>query len=550
MELREWQSKIAEKIVEALRNNFLVSLQAPTGSGKTLFALYASFKVKPKVAFIVRTHNEFFPVYRELSLYFKDKKYGFLVGKSSACVFSSSDVDPQDIYCSGCEIFNASTITITDPPKASLNRLKEEGKKLGFCPYYSLLESIKSADVVLLTYPYLFIPWLRESLDINWEDYVVVIDEAHNIENVSNIEEKKLNKRIIEMAISQTKSQNVRLILERLKENIEQIIYSEDKYILIEKDKLASIIPPNEEIESLAEEYEEVRKNMIKNKTVSRNYLGSILRFFDLVNDERVRVFSYSNSLVAKYIIPSYFTDILNDEKITYMLMSGTMQPLDYLRNIIGITRKILYVDAEKVMKKRLTGTYECLISIDVTTTYSLRSEQMARKYASYLLKIFYNSRKHVLAIFPSYEFMRIVSKFLNVRYLAEDAETNIEEIMSNLKKEKTIIMGIARGKLAEGIEIVENGNSLISDVAMVGIPYPPIDDYLKIRIEEISKRLKKDISSELIGIQALIAVKQSIGRAIRGPMDSATVWLLDKRYDSLWWKKELNCLNARKIKL
>jgi len=53
----------------------------------------------------------------------------------------------------------------------------------------------------------------------------------------------------------------------------------------------------------------------------------------------------------------------------------------------------------------------------------------MARKYASYLLKIFYNSRKHVLAIFPSYEFMRIVSKFLNVRYLAEDAETNIEEI-------------------------------------------------------------------------------------------------------------------------
>jgi len=127
---------------------------------------------------------------------------------------------------------------------------------------------------------YLFIPWLRESLDINWEDYVVVIDEAHNIENISNIEEKKLNKRIIEMAISQTKSQNVRLILERLKENIEQIIYSEDKYILIEKEKLASIIPPNEEIETLAEEYEEVRKNMIKNKTVSRNYLGSILRFF------------------------------------------------------------------------------------------------------------------------------------------------------------------------------------------------------------------------------------------------------------------------------
>ena len=66
MKLREWQEKLSEKVVDALRNNFLVILQAPTGSGKTIFALYTSLKAKSKAIFVVRTHNEFFPVYREL----------------------------------------------------------------------------------------------------------------------------------------------------------------------------------------------------------------------------------------------------------------------------------------------------------------------------------------------------------------------------------------------------------------------------------------------------------------------------------------------------
>ncbi|WP_338600124.1 ATP-dependent DNA helicase [Sulfolobus tengchongensis] len=551
MEFREWQSKIAEKVIDALRNNFLVILQAPTGSGKTLFALYTSLKVKQKVIFVVRTHNEFFPVYRELSTHFRDKRYAFLVGKSLACVYTSSDVDPQDIYCGGCELFNVADVKINDPPKISLNKLKDESKKLGFCPYYSLLETIKSADVILLTYPYLFMPWLRNSLDINWEDYVIIVDEAHNIENISNMEEKRLNKKIIELAISQAKSQNAKSILERLKENLEKLVYSDDRYILVDNDKLASITLSDDEIDTLTEEYEDIRKDMIKNKSLTKNYLGSVIRFFELLKDEKVRVFSYSNSLVAKYVISSDFINILNDEKISFMLMSGTMQPLNYLRDIIGINRKIVYIDVEKIMRSRLTGTYECLISMDVTTTYSLRSEQMARKYASYLLKIFYNSNKHILAIFPSYEFMHMVSKFLNnIGYLKEDSETSIEDIIDKVKKGKTLIMGIARGKISEGIEIVENGISLISDVAIVGIPYPPIDDYLKLRASEISKVLKKDVSDELIRIQALTAVKQAIGRSIRSPRDKAIVWLLDKRYDSLWWKKELNCLNARKIKL
>ncbi|MEM4944536.1 MAG: helicase C-terminal domain-containing protein, partial [Saccharolobus sp.] len=173
---------------------------------------------------------------------------------------------------------------------------------------------------------------------------------------------------------------------------------------------------------------------------------------------------------------------------------------------------------------------------------------------ASYLLKIFYNSKSHILAIFPSYEFMNKVAKLIkNIPYIVENPDISIEEVISKVKNnnnKKLLIMGIARGKLSEGIEITSDGRSLISDIAIAGIPYPPVDDYFKLRAQEIMKILNKEYDRELIKIQALIAVKQAIGRGIRSPADHSIVWLLDKRFDNVWWKRELNCLNARKIKL
>jgi len=50
--------------------------------------------------------------------------------------------------------------------------------------------------------------------------------------------------------------------------------------------------------------------------------------------------------------------------------------------------------------------------------------------------------------------------------------------------------------------------------------------------------------------VPALIAVKQAIGRAVRSEKDRVRVWLLDKRFDSLWWKIRLRSFNPKKIRL
>ena len=52
--------------------------------------------------------------------------------------------------------------------------------KIGTCPYYSLNEATEFAEIVLMTYNHLFTS--KQTLKFDFKDQIIVIDEAHNIE--------------------------------------------------------------------------------------------------------------------------------------------------------------------------------------------------------------------------------------------------------------------------------------------------------------------------------------------------------------------------------
>lgn len=330
-------------------------------------------------------------------------------------------------------------------------------------------------------------------------------------------------------------------ILKRLREELNNVVSDEERYLKVENyPKLEK-----EELKLLEEEYEDRRKEMITNKSIRKLHIGTVLRFY---SSDGV-VFSHKGSLVVKPLLSTPFISTLNQD-IPVILMSGTMQPKDYLVKVLGITRKILYIDVEKELRTKVTGTFDCMLAIDVTSAFSLRSQEMWRKYASYLLRIYYTAKANVLAIFPSYSIMEKVMDHVKVDKFVEGSRTNLEEVMRESKERKIVIAGVARGKLSEGIELTVDGSSVISDVAICGIPYPSFDDYLKLRSREIYKITGQSMRDALMEIPALIAVKQAIGRAIRGKGDHATVWLLDKRFETPWWKMRINCFNPKKVKL
>ncbi len=68
-----------------------------------------------------------------------------------------------------------------------------------------------------------------------------------------------------------------------------------------------------------------------------------------------------------------------------------------------------------------------------------------------------------------------------------------------------------------------------------MGLPIPEYKDpYLDKMIEVVSERVGRDSKSfkwVVLYEKAVIKVKQAIGRAIRGPSDSANIYLIDKRF-------------------
>ncbi|XP_045442357.1 Fanconi anemia group J protein isoform X4 [Pipistrellus kuhlii] len=64
-----------------------------------------------------------------------------------------------------------------------IEELVSLGKKLKACPYYTARELIQDADIIFCPYNYLLDAQIRESMDINLKEQVVILDEAHNIED-------------------------------------------------------------------------------------------------------------------------------------------------------------------------------------------------------------------------------------------------------------------------------------------------------------------------------------------------------------------------------
>ena len=53
------------------------------------------------------------------------------------------------------------------------------------CPYFLQRNRVEFADLVLMPYNYLFDEKVRSNFKVRYEDSIVIMDEAHNVEKVA-----------------------------------------------------------------------------------------------------------------------------------------------------------------------------------------------------------------------------------------------------------------------------------------------------------------------------------------------------------------------------
>lgn len=488
-----------------------------------------------------------------------------------------------------------------DAPRG-LSFLEEKyvrNKKAEICLYHSLKQI--PSDFVLMTYPYLLNREIRSGTRLDFSKSLLIVDEAHNLEssagfvhNISTEGIEKAGKEFLTKCLPKIPggyedTKNLGVALSRFSQLVTRFstnaptqtfggMLSEEGEIggadrgkarLQDKQeflsKLDNDLKKEYEIICNAHEKVEAAKRELareRNQEVLRNPFFSIRDFIDTLieNYDDYELFSEGNgSLSIRLLDPAPSLQILKEPQILVM-MSGTMPSGDYVEKVWGIEgcKEISVLQAYSqdyysVFKKE-NIQYEIIRDPQTTTEWSFRKrrgEELWQKYAGIINRAFEEEAKlSVLVCCPSYTIARKISAYVHVPKFVEDRQTPIQEVRTLiLTGGRRVVLAVAHGKLLEGVELINEGRSLIDCVVILGIPYPVPDDLYRLRLAKVTGRLGIEDGTQEIGRfereyfryqPTLMTVKQAIGRAVRSPEDRARVILADNRFNEPQWKRDL----------
>jgi len=534
--LYPYQRDIVKRIVDNYMSYDYFLINSPTGTGKTLTALTITSELLRKgiihrALWFTRTHNEYYPIIRDV------RKFRIslinpvpLIGKSHLC-----DSPLRMVAEELGEHINICKLCPKAPMKYSpelLGSLTEKGidetlKSIPrhYCKYLTLWDLIQYSNLVLLTYPYL-LGRARQKLDKNISYELMIIDEAHNLENLSEYISATLSIDHIKHLIM--KGYNLRPLLELwtreyVKSNTHDIRY-------LEKGKMTPLL------QSIDRKIFKLYRNVIEypqlfEKKTIRSVLA-LIRFMQLIDSGLFELFVYKNGY--KLINTDIHLMIKSTITRKAILMSGTLPSPEYISNVWGL-EEFMYIDVVREYNIKW-GIRKWIWSREVTTKLAIREKHIP-VMKQYIDRILAKAEPIIFIVFPSYDYMKRFIDIANKYQCIVESEygTKIDKIISKALEGKVkCIFAVAGGRLTEGIEITRNGRSMIKTIVMAGIPYPVPNDLLKRKAYHITKRLELNRSKYymfMFHVPASVSTRQAIGRGIRHREDTNTIFLLDWRY-------------------
>ncbi|KAG8176684.1 hypothetical protein JTE90_002676 [Oedothorax gibbosus] len=153
----------------------------------------------PTIYFGTRTHKQVAQIISELKKTpYRDTPMTILSSRERTCIHPSvKGKDNKNEACEellkqkggpGCHFYrNSKKISHFSPSHLSdafdLQEFVNICRRARACPYYSARELLSGSHIVFCPYNYLVDPLIRSALKINMKDSILVMDEAHNIED-------------------------------------------------------------------------------------------------------------------------------------------------------------------------------------------------------------------------------------------------------------------------------------------------------------------------------------------------------------------------------
>ncbi|XP_072164417.1 Fanconi anemia group J protein homolog [Diadema setosum] len=156
----------------------------------------------PRIYFGTRTHKQIAQIIREMGrTSYKETRMTILASREHTCVHP--EVSRSRNKNEGCKDLLDNNKGGSCKYYQNVHKMKQQwqirdygltqawdiedlvdlGRRVKSCPYFASRNLREGADVVFCPYNYLIDPVIRESMEINLKGQIVVLDEAHNIED-------------------------------------------------------------------------------------------------------------------------------------------------------------------------------------------------------------------------------------------------------------------------------------------------------------------------------------------------------------------------------
>ena len=556
-------------IISAIQKatNKALLIDAETGVGKTAAVISAVLSRKEKderILIFTKMLGQMDAWFRELGLIndynrkIKRPAYTLLplVGKNHVCPLVTRKTQKQFSQI-GCQLFdcnqparyhsfkNSFEENVTFP-KRILEAIGEQIKggvdlseilwllqnKLSpeSCPYQSIKMALKQADLVITTYPFLLNPpyreFLFEQMGLDLANTTIIIDEAHNLAKGTFGE---LSYRTLSKAIGEIGPHPLFDLLLNYKEKaglhslsipevLKTDLLTKGKRFLKEQFKKGSI-----DISSSLLVYDFV-------KNLSYCYLTTDRKFLLYLKDPReiLQPFQWVKQLI---------------------LLSGTLRPLRYFADFFGVPKasKISVVSEKANISRIILTTSDPLMNM----RFKERTRKRFLYYTQAIKQLLMVIPGHTLIFTPNYELTAVFANTLETAFVEEPAQP-ISKLIAQVKESKkaVVIIAPARGKISEGIEFVKDNKSIISAVIIAGLPFPPPSRSLSEIIQKYSRFWGEYRARHFMTtLQAIVTVRQALGRMIRSEKDRGAWIILDSRISSMGvFPRAIDCKNTRKM--
>jgi len=549
-----------------------VYIEAPTGIGKTMSVLYPSvlgFKnnhIAKVFYFTAKGSGQLTAFEAFKTLHDKGLKAKAIVlsAKEKICLNDKVSCNPDDCpfarnYFS--KLKDALLYALKNYDLFDKNTIQEIALKYQICPFEFQLDLSLFIDVIIGDYNYLFDPqvYLRRFFEITTENYIILIDEAHNlIERVRDSYSES-----IDLPLLYTMKKSLKTTSDlKVKRRLTKLIKSLEDYAttLIDNETKMAILP--DEISNAIEKFMlEAQRFMKENPKDAEDtfkdgffMLNRFTKLF-LLFDENFTLYAVKKNeeLAAIKLLclnPKIFIAATLDKVYGSVLFSATLAPIDYYSNELAKTSRDELIQLDNPFPR---DNLLLLAATNVATTYKKRDDTYGL-VADYILAATEGRIGNFLVFCPSYVYLSNILSYLetidSIDLLVQTRAMNQSSRAAFLDEFKlnptttTIGLTVVGGIFSEGVDLVDDR---LSGVVIIGVGFPSISFE-----KELIRRYYDDNGHSGFH-NAYIApginrVLQAMGRVIRSETDRGFILLIDQRYLENRYRKIIEKYNSRLV--